>query len=674
MKKIQDIKKRSKVKAQALHEDSWLDNFWRGQRMEPVRKRKQQKIFITGKKLLAATLLIALTMLATGRAYVVKAELSDSARDAKLYLENSLTLLNEGKYDQALLECGKAKNEIGKIKINLQSWGQNSQYLKMIDYRSDIVSVEMLVSAVDQVLDIAASTKSLIEEFSEGMSSSKIQPGEDLNYRIDIDKLLRYLDNKSAQIKEIQEQISKHKPAGNIVSPEDQKNIAAAFELLSQEISGVKENIIPLLTWYLGGMNGKKIMLLLQNNAEIRGSGGFIGSYAILSTKASSINRIDFQTNIYKLDNAVKDKLNIPAPPEYDVLSGGKMYLRDANYAVDGPESFREVIRLYKLESGQDLDGIIAIDTSFVTSLLSITGPIDLPQYNLKVTADNFLNEVQTEVEQNYFTREGAKAENEPKKILSEMLPIMLSQILDKMKLPEYRSQIINSLKESIAAKHLLFYADQSDIERKLQDLNLAGKIASGDFDYFFSHSTNIGGGKSSLNIEEKVDDSITLGTDGSVSHQVVIERNHQGTGVWPDNANINLMRILIPGNSNITLFKPELGNFWPHMDKKRSKEIDHYTGEESGKDKLSFWMNTNPGFRSRVSFGYNSSYKVEIAEGKSKYKLFLQKQAGSRAAHYHITIKYPENWNFTANYVHSDLVYDLDLDKDKILEIPFQL
>lgn len=614
-------------------------------------------------------------MLAYGRAYIVKADLSDSAFQAKRHLDSALEMLSRNDFDQALEESAKAKAEVEKIKLNLQSWGQNSQYLQLIDYRSDIVGTETLLSSIDQVLAIATSAKALIESLSTEMGGQAIADAKNIDFTVDIATLDAHLGDYSDQIALISQSLMRRKASSAIVSQADQAKILSSFTTLRESIQNIRSTVIPLLSWFLaaGEERDKKIMLIFQNNAEIRGSGGFIGSYAIVNTHNSAITRIDFQTNIYKLDNAVKDTLNIEAPPEYSILSGGKMFLRDANYAVDGPESFSQVLKMYKLESGQELDAVVALDTSLITSLLQVVGPISMPQYGLTIDQNNFLTEVQAEVEQNYFLREGGKVENEPKKILADMLPILLSQILDKTKDVTARPKIFEVMAKSISGKHLLFYSNNLQIQQKIEQMNMAGKVATGDFDYFYSHSTNIGGGKSSLNVAEELWDTIEIGPDGAVAHNVKIKREHEGDGVWPDGININLMRILMPKDSQLGNFRPLAGNTWPHMDKKYANRPDHYSGEEAGRTKLSFWMNSKPHDFTEVEFSYTTSYRVENDSPEKIYKLFLQKQPGTKSADYHLTVKYPESWNYIKNYIHTDLKFDVELDRDKMLELKFE-
>src|SRR3990170_4541930 len=60
----------------------------------------------------------------------------------------------------------------------------------------------------------------------------------------------------------------------------------------------VLENVEPISLFRDG-----KYLILFQNNAELRSSGGFIGSYAVLEIEKFEIKNLFFNTNIYALDN-----------------------------------------------------------------------------------------------------------------------------------------------------------------------------------------------------------------------------------------------------------------------------------------------------------------------------------------------------------------------------------
>ena len=94
--------------------------------------------------------------------------------------------------------------------------------------------------------------------------------------------------------------------------------------------------------------------------------------------------------------------------------------------------------------------------------LLKLTGPITLPQYNLTVDANNFLPEVQYQVEKGYFENMNGELANEPKTILKDIFPQIMSKINDY---PD-KKQLIELVSEELREKQVMFYFDKSDLEK----------------------------------------------------------------------------------------------------------------------------------------------------------------------------------------------------------------
>src|SRR3990167_3413080 len=60
--------------------------------------------------------------------------------------------------------------------------------------------------------------------------------------------------------------------------------------------------IKPALYLYSFKKDGR-YLILLQNNAELRGGGGFLGSFAVVEIATNSVKKYYFESNIYKKDN-----------------------------------------------------------------------------------------------------------------------------------------------------------------------------------------------------------------------------------------------------------------------------------------------------------------------------------------------------------------------------------
>ena len=139
----------------------------------------------------------------------------------------------------------------------------------------------------------------------------------------------------------------------------------------------------------LGWDEPRRYLVLTQNPAELRPTGGYAGSYGIVTFDKGRITERMFQ-DVFLLD-VPWDYPFIKGPQElHDYLLGEQQpwQLADANWAPDFPTSARDAIRLYANESGDtDIDGVLAITTYTIDELLKVTGPITLPEHDLTVAS-----------------------------------------------------------------------------------------------------------------------------------------------------------------------------------------------------------------------------------------------------------------------------------------------
>lgn len=357
----------------------------------------------------------------------------------------------------------------------------------------------------------------------------------------------------------------------------------------------------------LTGQNGaRRYMIIFQNNTELRPTGGFIGSYASLELNGSQPANFWFMTNIWHADPQ-GNWTPIAAPyPLSDFVPIQEVF--DANWDPDFPRSAQLLLRFYQAIHGQSAQGVIAIDTSLLTDLLEITGPIPFPQYNTTLDADNFLETVQYKVEKEYFDNVANKKENQPKKILADFIPVLFAR-LSKLS-PAEQQKLAELIGRAAARRTIQIYSDNKTVETQLVKLGLAGELKSTTSDYIHLNNANIGGGKSSLNIKQAV--TLNQRVIGStIENTLTITRTHTGNGQWPDKDNNNYLRLYVPLGSNLTKTDGSL-------------ETVKVT-EENGRTVIGGWFRTPVAEKHVASIVYTLPPAISVKD----YSLLWQRQSG---------------------------------------------
>lgn len=375
--------------------------------------------------------------------------------------------------------------------------------------------------------------------------------------------------------------------------------------------------IIFLISFSAKAVNGKldvlrlfkagKYLVIFQNNSELRPTGGFIGSFAVIEFSDYKIKNIDFNTNIYKLDKVFSQDHIVSPPAPLEEISNGRWALRDSNFAVSYPESAKQIEWFFKEETGQDIDGIIAVNASVVRDLIKLSGPINLEKYNTTITFDNFFTELTTKIEKDYFLDTNNKTENEPKTILKDMMPIVFERI------SQNKLSVIKLLYNELNQKQILFYSKNSEIEDGVLTENWGGEVQKSNSDYLFVNQTNISGGKSSVSVNEGLNYKVTK-DGGLLLGNLTITRSHAGSIIWPDGINRNWTRVLVPEGSLLKAATMD----GKDISKKITEDI------ESGKTSFGFWTETAP----QTSTVVILTYVLPISE--HNYSLLVQKQPGN--------------------------------------------
>ena len=114
-----------------------------------------------------------------------------------------------------------------------------------------------------------------------------------------------------------------------------------------------------------------RILLVSQNSAELRPTGGFIGSYGILTIGPEGV-KLDSYKDVYTLPNPPG---RVPMPPGALMTKRMDFQFRDANWWIDFPTSARKMLGFWADMGQPPVDGIIAVDVVAMQDILERARP-----------------------------------------------------------------------------------------------------------------------------------------------------------------------------------------------------------------------------------------------------------------------------------------------------------
>ena len=161
-----------------------------------------------------------------------------------------------------------------------------------------------------------------------------------------------------------------------------------AIEVVRALRSG--ELLVAGIPRFAGVHEPKRYLVVSENPAELRGTGGLWGAYAILTFDggATTLGSTAPTQSLPQVD--IED---VPAPsPDYREIYdefGGAASWQNMNMTPDFPSAARAALGNVEAGGGPVLDGVIAADPFALAAMLRVTGPVPVPGTDVRVGPDN---------------------------------------------------------------------------------------------------------------------------------------------------------------------------------------------------------------------------------------------------------------------------------------------
>ena len=143
-----------------------------------------------------------------------------------------------------------------------------------------------------------------------------------------------------------------------------------------------------LLPRMLGANGPRNYLVLFQNNAEVRATGGMPGAYIVIHADGGAVTITGQGTaagDLRTFDPPVR-KLSVEEEALY--TDRPAVFPADVNLSPDFPTAAELIREMYRKRSGIAVDGVVATDPVALSYLLRATGAVPMPEGG-PLTADN---------------------------------------------------------------------------------------------------------------------------------------------------------------------------------------------------------------------------------------------------------------------------------------------
>ncbi len=660
--------------------DQQIAGFFQGQKKinlqsKPKKKKQTGKAPLLGFSLGAVTALFLIGVgVFASFGYQSKKTIEVKGAQAVNYLQEAKVNLKDKNFELASTNLLAAKQEFQDSQKELDKiGGRKLNLLKHIPILSKVSSGKNVVDLGENLTD-AVYELSKISKLLDG-----IQNPFDLESSSSF-SLTAILVEAQKHINIARQSLHRAEIASQGIKLEDlPKQYASKIKTIQELLPLVNDNLedtdrfTKIFLELFGHYGPRKYLIVFQNNQEMRATGGFIGSYGLLETNAGKIEKLKVE-GIYNPDGQLR--VNVVPPRPIQKVSA-TWTTHDANWWPDFPKSAQKIAWFYEKTGGPTTDGVIAITPTVLEKMLAVTGPIEMPEYNVTITDKNFTKVIQKQVEEDYD-----KEENKPKKILADLTPKLFAKFFD-LKNPKQMAEAVKVLLNALEEKHILLYFTDQEAEKTVITQRWAGKILNTEKDYLAVINTNINGYKTDGVIDEIINHQAKIETDGSVTDTVTITRKHRGGNTdyeWWNKVNSDYMRVYVPKGSELISASGQTREFNEprlvydklgfQIDTDVAKEekymkIDPNSGtriyDENNKTVFANWVYVSPHEQVTVIYKYKLPFKVNPSvEGEGGYSFLMQKQSGSTHSKLIAEIEFPFRWGTT--WLHPE---DMNFDKE---------
>lgn len=262
--------------------------------------------------------------------------------------------------------------------------------------------------------------------------------------------------------------------------------------------------LVEQLPAFLGADGPRRYFFGASNPAEARGSGGFIGSYAILEIEDGALTFSDFAPiqDLPAVPAARVDPPNADFAARFDRYSSSGFW-HNINMTTDFPSAAVAIERLYEHVEGDRLDGTILADPFAFAALVEVSGPVEVPggpRMGHSEIVEFIANEAYGEF----------PSEDERKRVLGAVAAGALSGVLEGGAEPvEAASAIVTTAGQG----HLLLHAVDPEVQAAFAAAGVDGAMFRGPGDYLAVAVNNAASNKADYYLDTDLRYRVDLST-----------------------------------------------------------------------------------------------------------------------------------------------------------------
>jgi hypothetical protein len=330
-------------------------------------------------------------------------------------------------------------------------------------------------------------------------------------------------------------------PAGATLPPVSRpaKAMRAEIEEGRRQLEGLTRGL-SLLGDLTSPQTDLRLLLLSQDTLELRPTGGFIGSYGVLTFSRGTARLDTFQAT----EDLPQPSPPLPAPAGLSRYLVRPWNIGNANWSPDFPTTAATAIDLFRRQGGGEVDGVIALTELATARLIGALGPLKLPSYAQPVVEEGFDLRAVYEVEQK------RPFDVPRKKFLIELADVLFERLFDLPagKLPA----VADAVRTSIGAGDVQLWFRDAGRQQFVAGTQAAGSLPAASGDFLMVVDANMTASKANLEVTKQVDYRVERRADGRLVAQVRVEIRNDGAESDINPFYNSYLRVFVPAGSEL--------------------------------------------------------------------------------------------------------------------------
>ncbi|MEW5811288.1 MAG: DUF4012 domain-containing protein [Actinomycetota bacterium] len=396
-----------------------------------------------------------------------------------------------------------------------------------------------------------------------GLAANVLQPATEVGVTISPDRLYKdgrvdvdLLRSQEPQLSKLAADATRlNADAGAITDPRYVSLMRDARSQLQSQIAdltSVLENTAlaaKLVPSMMGADGPRTYFMGFQTNAEARGTGGLLGGFGIIRFDGGTPT-VDTLASNNDLADAIAP---VDLGPEYDKMYGyanAFTDVRNSNLSPHFPYTAQIWKSMWAVETGVNVDGVIAIDPVALSYILGAVGPVTLANGE-SVSKDNVVELTESTAYKRFPEDQLAR-----KQYLQDIANAVVTKITGPVSSPR---RLLDALGKAVGERRIAVWSSVAEEQKLLEETPLAHSIPDDVAPFAAVVINNLGGNKLDYYLRSQIEyaadeckgdtraSTVTVKLTNTVPNEPLPDYVAAAAGLSPD------VQIRVPRGTNLT-------------------------------------------------------------------------------------------------------------------------